>query len=72
MNDKANFSAGYKFFETLGNLGFNDGLCRADEQCYKDHYQGFLEQYLDPKVGPILALVSGNGLVDIPLSRSRV
>ena len=59
----------YKFFHSLSNPVFTDEACQQAEQRYEELHDGFLDNYLSPQAGPLLALGAGYGLVEIPLAR---
>ena len=59
----------YKFFHSLSNPVFTDEACQAADRRYEELHDGFLDQYLSPEEGPLLALGAGYGLVEIPIAR---
>ena len=61
--------AWWKFFHKLGNPVFTDELCAAADQRYLALHDSFLEHYVAPAKGPLLALGVGYGLVEIPMAR---
>ena len=67
--DQTNNGSWYKFFHSLSNPVFTDEACQAADRRYEELHDGFLDQYLSPEKGPLLALGAGYGLVEIPIAR---
>lgn len=59
----------YKFFHSLSNPVFTDEACQQADRRYEELHDGFLDRYLSPERGPLLALGAGYGLVEIPIAR---
>ncbi len=59
----------YKFFHKLSNPVFTNEACQAADRRYKELHNDFLERYISPGDGPLLALGVGFGLVEIPIAR---
>jgi hypothetical protein len=59
----------YKFFHSLSNPVFTDEACQKADGRYEELHDSFLERYLSPGDGPLLALGVGYGLVEIPIAR---
>ncbi len=58
----------YKFFHSLSNPVFTDEACQQADRRYEELHDGFLDKYLSPGDGPLLALGAGYGLVEIPIA----
>ncbi len=59
----------YRFFHNIGNPVLTDKSYQEADRRYEELHGAFLDRYLSPEEGPLLALGVGYGLTEIPIAR---